>query len=131
MRSPVPLDRKNSWIGKEIFRFRRELVAQMGVPELTATQVATLELCCQVKARLLTLDKEFADSGGDAATQTYQTTRSYIQLVTTLNTQLRNLGLAADTILLKQRQAQAGNNGPPGLQERLQLLHGGKDKASG
>jgi len=51
MRSPVPLDRKNSWIGNEIFRFHRDLVAQLGRGRPVPTQVATIELASQIPTR--------------------------------------------------------------------------------
>lgn len=80
-----------------------------------------MELACQIKARLLTLDRQFADDSRPE-TQSYVGVRTYLGLVHGLTRQLKELGLTAQ-VLLKQK-----HTGPPGLQERLQLLQGGKAK---
>ena len=73
-------------------------------------------MACQLKARLLALDKEFVDAGASASTQTYTTTRAYLSLIHGLARQLKELGLTAQ-VLLKQK-----HSAPTGLQDRLKLL---------
>jgi hypothetical protein len=124
LRSPVPLQRKGSWVGKAVFRFRQDIVEQLGGSDaLSPIQIATIELACQLKARLLALDKEFADAGASASTQTYTSTRAYLSLMHGMLRALRELGLSG-LALAKQK------SGPSGLAERLQLLQGGKKAAA-
>jgi hypothetical protein len=120
LRSPVPLQRKGSWVGKAVFRFRKDIVDQLGGSDaLNPIQIQTIELACQLKARLLAMDKEFADAGASAERLSYTTTRSYLSLMHGMLRALRELGISG-LALAKQK------TGPSGLAERLSLLQGGK-----
>ena len=120
MKSPIPMNRRDSRLAKEVFQLRTDIVAALGGPDaLSPIQIQTLELICQLKARLLSMDKEFVEAGAEASGLSYTTTRAYLSLMHGMLRALRELGLSG-LALAKQRP------GPSGLAERLSLLQGGK-----
>jgi hypothetical protein len=124
LRSAIKIDQR-FLIGRELLKFRTDLVEQFGGPgSLTPFQRQSLELICQLKARLLAMDKQFADAGGTADDLSPFLAKSYLSFSNSLARQLRDL----------QMQVAATNKakaGPPSLQDRLALIQGGKKATSG
>jgi hypothetical protein len=123
LRSPVVLSRQ-SWLGKQVHAFRSDLVEHFGgIGNLTPLQCQAIEMCCQLKARLLSMDKSFADSGADTDEMSVYAAKSYLSFSNSLSRQLRDLGV--QTAAITKLKAT-----PPDLSERLQLLQGGKKGAA-
>ncbi len=126
---PVRIDARTT-VGKDVAEFRRDLLRHVGNAP-SATQAALIEICCQLRARIVSMDYQFAERGDQSA----HASRVYLAWVGAQARVLSRLGLVgqADAVpslagYLASRQPRAAP-AANGAHQRPRSTHG-KDNAA-
>jgi len=89
MATTVRLDRRTA-LGRDVTAFRKALIEHVGA-EPSATRRALVEIACQLRARVVSMDLQFAERGE----QSVHDSKAYLAWSNSLGRTMRQLGLAA------------------------------------